>query len=275
MWKICAILSALFLSASFVQAEDLPIFDGHMHYSQNSWETLSPEEVRIRMDKANVRWALVSSSPDAGTLRLEALMPGRIVAELRPYHGLVTASNWTEAPGISDYLARRLEIHKYVGIGEFHLYGPQEYDPVLLGRIAALAVKYGILLHAHSGAEQIERLYKIEPRLTVLWAHAGFTDDVETISQTMEKYPSLYAELSFRASDIASGNIVDEQWRKLFEDYPDRFIIGTDTYISSRWQEYEELVEEHRLWLKTLPRPLAEKIAWRNATRLFGITQTP
>ncbi|MGI9480932.1 MAG: hypothetical protein ACR2OR_01115, partial [Hyphomicrobiales bacterium] len=152
MQKILGGVIAFLMFASLAWAEEaLPIFDGHMHYSQNSWDTLSLEEVRARMDKANVPWALVSSSPDAGTLQLKALMPERIIAELRPYHGLVTASNWTQAPGIADYLARRLEIQKYAGIGEFHLYGPDEYDPKLLGRIAALAVKHGILLHVHSG----------------------------------------------------------------------------------------------------------------------------
>jgi hypothetical protein len=50
----------------------------------------------------------------------------------------------------------------------------------------------------------------------------------------------------------------------------DRFMIGTDTYVTPRWGEYVGLVEQHRNWLSQLPLDIASDIAWRNATRLFG-----
>ena len=42
------------------------------------------------------------------------------------------------------------------------------------------------------------------------------------------------------------------------------------TYLSSRWDLYGELIDEHRRWLVQLPRDVAEAIAFRNAVRHFG-----
>jgi predicted TIM-barrel fold metal-dependent hydrolase len=56
----------------------------------------------------------------------------------------------------------------------------------------------------------------------------------------------------------------------MFQKHPGRFMIGTDTYVTSRWGSYLELIEEHRAWLGQLPRDVAEKIAYRNAVSLFG-----
>jgi hypothetical protein len=66
-------------------AQDLPIFDAHIHYSQPDWPIYSPEAALAILDKAGVRWALVSSTPDDGTLRLYEKAPRRIVPFLRPY----------------------------------------------------------------------------------------------------------------------------------------------------------------------------------------------
>jgi hypothetical protein len=56
----------------------------------------------------------------------------------------------------------------------------------------------------------------------------------------------------------------------LFSDYPQRFLVGTDTYSPRRWAEITDLVAEARHWLAQLPADIAEHIAYRNADRLFG-----
>jgi predicted TIM-barrel fold metal-dependent hydrolase len=47
-------------------------------------------------------------------------------------------------------------------------------------------------------------------------------------------------------------------------------MIGTDTWVNSQWDDYEELIALNRSWLARLPRDVAERIAYRNAARLFG-----
>ena len=77
----------------------LPIFDAHMHYKEPAWQPFPVQTVIELMDKSGVAMALVSSSPDDGTIMLWEYAPERIVPELRPYHGQAGAANWTKAPG--------------------------------------------------------------------------------------------------------------------------------------------------------------------------------
>ena len=95
------------LMASGAYAADMagvPIFDAHVHYSEDAWEAYPPDEVKARMDNAGVRWALVSSSPDDGTLTLARNDPDRIVPELRPYREGAGSGDWLQHPGTIEYL---------------------------------------------------------------------------------------------------------------------------------------------------------------------------
>ena len=70
--------------------------------------------------------------------------------------------------------------------------------------------------------------------------------------------------------DIASDGRLDPAWRTVFVKYPDRFMVGTDTWITSRWNDLVPGMQSVRRWLEQLPRDVAEGIAYRNAARLFG-----
>ena len=52
--------------------------------------------------------------------------------------------------------------------------------------------------------------------------------------------------------------------------HADRFMIGSDTYLTSRWEAYGDLIAQHRAWLAQLPPETARAIAFDNAARLFG-----
>jgi predicted TIM-barrel fold metal-dependent hydrolase len=61
----------------------------------------------------------------------------------------------------------------------------------------------------------------------------------------------------------------------LLLEFPDRFVIGSDTWVNQRWQYYEALMSEYRAWLGGLPPAVARKIAWGNAAALFGLPPDP
>ena len=84
------------------------------------------------MDESGIAMALVSSTPDEGTIRLWEYAPRRIVPELRPYHGQAGSSNWTRTPGMFEYLEKRLAAYPHRGIGEFHLHSVGPGDESLL-----------------------------------------------------------------------------------------------------------------------------------------------
>ncbi|MEX3008392.1 amidohydrolase family protein [Hoeflea sp. TYP-13] len=247
--------------------KDVPIFDAHMHYKEPAWGAYPPETVIELMDKSGVAMALVSSTPDEGTIRLFEFAPDRVVPELRPYHGSVGSGNWINADGMLDYLKDRLERHPHQGLGEFHVHRLDPDDRPFLEDIAALAVDNDILIHVHSGADPVELFYELEPALTIIWAHAGMSDPPEKVDEMLSRYATLYADTSFRENDILSNW---ERWQPVIMRHADRLMVGTDTWVNSQWANYEGLIATNRRWLARLPRETAEKIAFRNAQRLFG-----
>lgn len=271
MRRLIAVLAGLgLMTAGAVAQERLPIVDAHVHYGQNDWSPYPPAKVFELFDRAGVARVLASSTPDDGTLTLHRTDPGRVVPVLRPYRAGVGSGNWFNDPALVDYLEGRLKSGLYRGIGEFHLFDPTHAGTPQVKRVTELALERDIYLHVHSGAEPIRRLFAIEPRVKILWAHAGMTEPASVVGPMLEQHRNLWTEVSFRASAIAPGGKIDAAWLALFEKHPDRFMIGTDTYVTARWGSYLELIEEHRAWLAQLPRALAERIAYRNAVALFG-----
>lgn len=252
-------------------AKDLPIFDAHVHYKEPAWGPYPPGTVIELMDRAGVAMALVSSTPDDGTIKLYEYAPNRIVPEVRPYHGGYGSSNWTSFDGMFDYIRDRMDTYPHVGIGEFHLHGIENADLALLRKIAALAKDRGALLHIHSGAVPVAYFYGVDPGLTIIWAHAGMSEPPSVIGPMMDKHPRLYADLSYREWEIlrGEGGTLDPAWKALLEKHADRFMVGTDTWVNEQWAQYGDLIAMNRAWLAQFPKDLAEGFAYRNAEKLF------
>ena len=249
------------------RAAGLPIFDAHLHYSHDAWEVVSPSEAIAMLRKAGVRRALVSSSGDDGQQRMAAEAPDLVIPELRPYRSRADTGTWFRDATVPAYLEERLKKFRYAGIGEFHLYGADADLPVPR-RMVALARERGLFLHAHSDVDAVERLFKQWPQARILWAHSGF-ERPERVREMLRKHKNLWCDLAFR-TDYASGGKVDPEWRKAFLEFPDRFLLGTDTYTPERWHYVAEHAVWARAWLADLPPQVAERIAWRNGEALFA-----
>jgi hypothetical protein len=263
-----AFVAALLLAfATLAKADALPIFDAHIHYSHDAWDVVPVEQAIALLRRAGVKRALVSSSGDDGQQRLFAAAPDLIIPALRPYRSRDDVGRWMRDESVIAYLEERLAKYRYAAIGEFHLYGADADLPVPR-RMVELARRHGLLLHAHSDADAIERLFRQWPGARILWAHAGFGAP-ERVAQMLRRYRSLWAELAFR-TDHASGGKVEPAWRALFLEFPGRFMVGTDTFTPQRWQYVPEHARWSRAWLADLPREVAERVAWKNGEALFG-----
>lgn len=259
---IVAALSATKLAA----AEPLPIADAHVHYSHDSVELTPPARVIELMREANLKFALVSSSDDNGTQLLSELAPDLIIPGLRPYRRRGELSTWFKDQGALDYVERLLNTNTYATIGEFHLYGADvELD--IPKRIVELADEYNLVLHAHSDADAVARLLAQSPTVKVIWAHSGF-DSPPEIADMLRQHDRLWADLAFR-SEVGSGGSLSEDWVALFEEFPDRMMLGTDTYTPERMYFLPDHAESARVWLASLPAPIAERVAWKNAYDLL------
>jgi predicted TIM-barrel fold metal-dependent hydrolase len=248
-------------------AAELPFFDAHLHYSHDGWDMLPPAEAVALLRKAGVKRALISSSGDEGQQRMKALAPDLVITELRPYRSRGEIGTWVRDASVPGYLEERLAQNKYTGIGEFHLYGADADLPVPR-RMVELAKKYGLFLHAHSDADAVERLLRQWPQAKILWAHSGF-ERPEQVAAMLAKHSNVWCDLAFR-TDHASGGKVDADWRKVFLAFPDRFMVGTDSFTPERWHYVAEHARWSREWLADLPQDVAERIAWRNGEALFA-----
>jgi Amidohydrolase len=253
-------------------AADLPIVDAHIHYSHDAWTVVPPKEAVAILRKAGVKRALVSSSNDEGTQKLLAEAPDLIIPALRPYRTRGDLGTWVGDQSIVAYVEERLGRHRYVAIGEFHLYGADADLPVPR-RIVQLAQQHGLMLHAHSDADAVERLFRQDPDARVLWAHAGF-EAPERVRAMLRKYRNLWADLAFR-TDHAPGGKLAPEWREAFLEFPDRFMVGTDTFVPERWHFVPEHATWSRGWLAELPPDVAERIAWKNGEAVLGAGLAP
>jgi predicted TIM-barrel fold metal-dependent hydrolase len=234
-------------------ADPLPLFDGHIHYNLDAPERYPPQDVVRILDQAGISGALLSSTPNDGTRLLFERYPQR------------------RDPETLAFIEQELERGIYRGIGEFHANGDEAATPQMRS-IAQLAEREGLWLHAHSDASAVEHLFAHAPSLTIIWAHAGMSTPPVEIDRMLAAYPRLYAELSYRDVVTSDGKL-DPLWRALFLRFPDRFIHGSDTWITPRWEAVVPLAQSARAWLGELPRDIAEKIAFGNAHRIFSIPE--
>lgn len=265
--RLCFLPLALALASAPLAAADLPIFDAHVHYSHDAWENLPPKDAIAILRKAGLKRALVSSSGDEGTQRLVAEAPDLVVPSLRPYRTRGDVSTWVRDDSVATFLEERLSRQRYAAIGEFHLYGADADLPVPK-RMVALAKQHKLVLHAHSDVDAIERLFRQYPDARILWAHSGF-ERADGVRDMLRKHKNLWCDLAFRNEHGGSGKVPAE-WRALFTEFPDRFMVGTDTFTPERWHYIVEHANWSRAWLADLPPPVAERIAWRNADALFA-----
>lgn len=276
-WIAAALLSTLATAGwaqtaavSPIDVRGLPLFDAHLHYSQTAWSEIPLARAVALLDAAGVVMAAVSSTPDEGTLQLYRSDPDRFAPVLRPYRTGQDISDWHHNPDTPGYLAERLKLGVHKGIGEFHLSGSQA-EGAVVEQTVRLAIAGNLVLHAHSDEDAVRRLFAMDGRARVLWAHAGFTG-ADRVKAMMATYPNLWVEFAIRG-DVASASGLQADWRDLVMSYPDRILVGSDTYILSRWQSYAEIMGEVRNWLLKLPPEVGEKLAYRNGLKLFGVDE--
>jgi hypothetical protein len=252
-------------------AQRLEIFDAHLHYNQEPNPFYPLDKVLEVFRRNNITGILATSRPNKGTHQLvDAKAPGLwVVPFIRPYRVRSDIQTWFNDPAIFELIKDEYKRGYYRGIGEFHIYGNDAAKP-LVKTIVDFAVERDLYLHAHCDEAALLHLFAHNPRAKIIWAHTGFTTAPARVRELLEKYPALWGELSYR-SGIANGSgKLSDEWGELFARHPDRFLIGSDTWINERWFGYDTIFTNYRAWLAQLPADQARRIANGNALRLFG-----
>jgi hypothetical protein len=278
------ILSPLALAADYSG----PLFDAHLHYNEEAWDGKSgphpPEDVLARMQRNGVKAIVSNSRPNEGTKTLaRALEQTRkagvtVVPFVRLYRNRADYDNWfrdeTIYTMVQTELAQGTAAGPYRGLGEFHLYDSANARGPVAQKLMALAEEKKLTVLAHVDDAAIDLLMAASPskgqRLSLIWAHTGIGGaSVERVDALLARYPGLMGELSYRPGLTCSGALLCPEWRALLLKYPNRFLIGSDTWINPRWQQYDDLMRGYRRWLGDLPADVARSIAWDNGAKLF------
>lgn len=268
-WLLALLLVAAAPAGRAAEPATLPIFDAHLHYNWEPRPYYPLEKVLALFRQQNVSGILATSRPNDGTRALYEARPKGlwVVPFIRPYRVRADIQTWMDDPSIQDLIETEYQRGYYVGIGEFHLSG-QAAATKWVKRTVDFAVARNLYLHAHADDAALEILFAHNPQARIIWAHTGFSTAPEKVAAYLERYPALWCELSYRYGITAGGTLTAE-WKALFERYPERFLLGSDTWIDGRWDSYADTMTEYRAWLAQLPPDVAAKIASGNAERLF------
>ena len=252
-----------------VQLSAGPLFDAHLHYSANDAAHYSPRQIVDTLDRNGIRYAVVTGTPPSHTASLYQQAPGRIVPLLGIYRTSPDKAAWPQDTSLPARIEAQLDQGTWRGIGELHIFASDRHSPVF-HRIVQIASQRRLPLQIHADPAVIDTLYDIAPSQPVLWAHAGTFPYPDLVADYLKRYPALSIDLSVRDDRIAPNSRLKDDWYELFLRFPDRFMVGVDTYSLSRWKDFDSVVERIRTWLAQLPDDVARRLAYDNAATFFG-----
>ena len=281
-----------------------PLFDAHLHYNEEAWNGQSGphplNDVLARIQRNGVRGVLANSRPNAGSKNLASdASKGslQVVPFVRLYRNRADYDSWFKDESIYTMVLAELAQGSgggpYRGIGEFHLYDSSNANAPVAKKLMQLAEQKSLVVLAHVDDVAIDLLMahtsaKVDNQpaqaaasvaageraggFRLIWAHTSIGGaPVSRIEALFVKYPLLMGELSYRPGLTCEGGKLCADWRALLIKYPNRFMIGSDTWVNQRWQYYDELMQGYRVWLGDLPPDVARKIGWGNGAALFGL----
>jgi hypothetical protein len=198
---------------ALADGRSIPIFDAHIHYSEDVWEPLPPDRAIAWLTRAGIDKARVSGTPSEGAERLYRAAPDRIVPFLRPYPARAHRKTWFGNPDVPGSVLERLGRIPYRGIGEFHVFG-EDADSDVARQVIRIARDRGFALHAHTDTEGMRRILAQAPDTAV---SSGPMPDSTSPSTRMPR------------------------------DHPHPLIeVGMDTYVPSRWANLDVLAQASR-----------------------------
>ncbi len=126
-----------------------------------------------------------------------------------------------------------------------------------------------------------ERLLAHNRRAQIVWAHAGWdvlgTRTPELCRRLLQAHANLFMEIKIdpekpgKNSPLGDGGAIKPEWLKLFQDFPGRFVVGTDQHYpepksaEQRWQAVVRMLNQ-------LPPDLQRKIGRENAVRIYRLS---
>lgn len=209
-----------------------------------------------------------------------------------------------ELQNILTQLSNDIDSGAYAGVGEIGTYHfdkgfkrqhvlnyPPNLEPFL--HIVDLIAKKGMWLDLHAEPVDpkgtsyekevfggLELLYRRNPGLKLLYSHTAMSNPIN-VRRILKTYPNVMMSIKIETRHDRWRNLepvvnaeghVYEDWAQLFEEMPERFMIGADFHFGRkgvRPKKYKKRIKGFRQMLSTLNLQAAQIIAFENARRIF------
>ncbi|MBI9111832.1 amidohydrolase family protein [Maridesulfovibrio ferrireducens] len=291
---------------SGVDYYDGPFFDAMSQID----ETVNMKQAIMLVRKAGVdKLALFARSRkslgqnEKAVLKLAKKNPDLIVLGAPKYfrHKRDVSSRFIDATmrGIVDhnyrFVGEILYTHADKKSGKTYSSGERYTDPALRGTKELLTrlseIKTPLMTHFEVYAPErdfprFHKLYRDWPDQIFIIPHMAFAS-VEQATEFLERHPNVYMTMSkkhvlmddFQDSDklekigrpMLECMKLKPEWRDFLIRFQDRILAATDAHMKKLWKDYLSVVFLQRVVLGQLPRDVAEKIAYKNAEKAYGV----
>jgi hypothetical protein len=147
-----------------------------------------------------------------------------------------------------------------------------------------------LVIHAEGEEHIVRDLLEVIPKFPkakVVWAHACGRSNPQLVKQWLMSHPNLFCDLGNmtdtgnygslwpRAGDwtfrVEKDGVIESEWLKVLNQYPDRFYIGTDVNEVKGWnQAWNKRINRFRKILDQVDSSAREQIAYKTAQKLYG-----
>jgi len=256
------------------------------------WNAADPREPRYYLeDDSRTYWYSATDS-----------IVARAVKELaekdrRRFHPFICGFNPTNRNAV-DHVCRMIHWYPdfWEGIGEIFTrhddltgltYGETaRANNIALDPVYKLAAENDLPVQMHNNIgnkwlkepvymHEMESAIRRHPKTRFIWAHVGISRDLNIPSiirdadRLLKTYDNLWFDLSWVVfeDNVAPGGKLDRDWVSLVEDYPERFMIGTDKV--GHFDTYVKEIKKYDLLLDALKPETSRLVASENFLRVL------
>ncbi len=156
-----------------------------------------------------------------------------------------------------------------------------------MNRVYDLAEEFGLPVMVHSNVtswrernplylQEIEEPLRNHPGVRIIWAHAGTSMEIHrhqdrlefllpTLRRMLTAYPNLYIDMSWTVREpylLNAEGEPDPEWVQLVEDFPSRFMLGSD--VVGRFDSLGKYMSGFDPFLDALSEDVAQAVALDN-----------
>jgi predicted TIM-barrel fold metal-dependent hydrolase len=283
---------------SVALAQSVPIADVHMHFFPA--DRLTVPQLMQRMQESHVRWG---GGAGIYSTEIQAALGANYISALgfKEFTKVLMSSGEKalqniEHPVFAEFFKEAealMESGKARGFGEIHIDNKTTVnfnDPFgrsislespVVQRMYEIANTHNgfIQIHYdknHRTVDQIIAMALRFPKSLTIVSHCmpkGAPDDLRKI---FDSAPNVMCEISGATHihgipRIVTADGINSRWLQMIEDYPDRIMMGTDSCCGLMGR-YNEIVQVMRSRALAAMKPeTLEKVAYKNALRVFGL----